>query len=492
MAEKERRARSTGPYLLGSVVLTGALIAGVSGCIASAQGALRTVRSARVTVRAAGASVPSTALGVNTAVWDPFLTDPAIPGVLQRVHTEILRYPGGSTSDTYHWQDNSTNPNVAGLPEASNSFDNFMTQVAGPAHAAVMITVNYGSNAAGTGGGDPQEAAAWVKYANVTRGYGVKYWEIGNEIYGNGYYGAHWETDLHSDHSPAAYADNALTFIHAMKAADPTIQVGLVLVPPGAWPEGRGPQDWNRTVLARACDAADFVSIHWYAQNPGHESDPGLLASVRAIPRAMRALRAQMVRACGTRGAQMPVMLTETNSVSSSPGKQTLSPINGLFLIEDYLQWLSAGVQNVSWWTLHNGTTNGNDSRKLIGKSNVGDYGLLAYSNAPSPYTSYTALRLVAPLLVPGSILLPVKSTRGVIHAYAVKSPDGTVTVVAVNAGAKGKYRLAIHLAGSAAPVKATVTTYGVTSPHPATKHVSLRHGYTLPPYAAAFLHLGS
>ena len=33
-----------------------------------------------------------------------------------------------------------------------------------------LITVNYSSNAAGS---DPAEAAAWVKYANVTKGYGV-------------------------------------------------------------------------------------------------------------------------------------------------------------------------------------------------------------------------------------------------------------------------------------------------------------------------------
>lgn len=56
-----------------------------------------------------------------------------------------------------------------------------------------MVTVNYGSNAAGTAGGDPQKAAAWVHYANVTKGYGVTYWEIGNEVYGNGFYGARLE-----------------------------------------------------------------------------------------------------------------------------------------------------------------------------------------------------------------------------------------------------------------------------------------------------------
>ena len=76
--------------------------------------------------------------------------------------------------------------------------------VAQAAGAQPVITVNYGSNSAGTGGGDPNEAAAWVRYANSTKHYGVSYWEIGNEVYGNGTYGANWETDLHAQKGPAA------------------------------------------------------------------------------------------------------------------------------------------------------------------------------------------------------------------------------------------------------------------------------------------------
>jgi len=96
-----------------------------------------------------------------------------------------------------------------------------------------IITVDYGSNAAGTGGGEPAEAAAWVAYANgnpndakvigkdstgkdwKTVGYwatlrsqaplatddgmnllrashprplAIKLWEIGSEVYKNSYY----------------------------------------------------------------------------------------------------------------------------------------------------------------------------------------------------------------------------------------------------------------------------------------------------------------
>lgn len=141
-----------------------------------------------------------------------------------------LRFPGGSTSDDYHWQTGSTSDGAYVNP--SNTFDAFMG-VAHQAGAAPILTVNYGSNAAGNGGGDPNEAAAWVDYANNTKHYGIKYWEIGNEIYGNGEYGASWEYDLHSDHSPSAYGANVAAFASAMKAKDPTIKVGVVLTSPG-------------------------------------------------------------------------------------------------------------------------------------------------------------------------------------------------------------------------------------------------------------------
>jgi len=64
-----------------------------------------------------------------------------------------------------------------------------MTEDVLPAGAQAIITVNYGSNQAGTGGGNPAEAADWVRYANLDKGWNIHYWEIGNEIGGNGYFG---------------------------------------------------------------------------------------------------------------------------------------------------------------------------------------------------------------------------------------------------------------------------------------------------------------
>jgi alpha-L-arabinofuranosidase len=102
-----------------------------------------------------------------------------------------------------------------------------------------MVTANYGT-------GTAEEAAAWVRYANVTKGYGVKYWEIGNEIWGDWVRG-------HSD--AETYARNYKRYYDAMRAVDPTIRFIAV---------GDNDMDWNRTVLRRVGRYIDYLAIHHY------------------------------------------------------------------------------------------------------------------------------------------------------------------------------------------------------------------------------------
>src|SRR5262249_33149984 len=147
-----------------------------------------------------------------------------------------------------------------GYVAPNTDFDTFMGSVQ-RVGAQPMIIANYGT-------GTPDEAADWVRYANVTKQYGVKYWTIGNELYGNGHYGANWEADNHADKSPAGYANGVVAFADAMKAVDPTVKIGAVLTMPANWPDavvadGDG-GNWNKTVLGIAGSKIDFVDLHWY------------------------------------------------------------------------------------------------------------------------------------------------------------------------------------------------------------------------------------
>ena len=88
----------------------------------------------------------------------------------------MVRWPLAAFSDYYHWQTNSFSSCAAAYgPAARTTFDQFMQQVAKPLALDVNITVNYGSNATCSGGADPNEAAAWVDYANNQMHYGIRY-----------------------------------------------------------------------------------------------------------------------------------------------------------------------------------------------------------------------------------------------------------------------------------------------------------------------------
>ena len=144
------------------------------------------------------AVVPAAGYGMHTSVYDNNFTPADLTEKLKTAGVTALRFPGGSYSDYYHWKTHSRNGRHDIYINSNDTFDNFMTKDVLPAGAQAVITVNYGSNAAGTGGGDPAEAADWVRYANIEKGWNIHYWEIGNEIGGNGFFGTEWEYDLHA------------------------------------------------------------------------------------------------------------------------------------------------------------------------------------------------------------------------------------------------------------------------------------------------------
>ncbi len=426
-----------------------------------------------IDMQASLGEIPQTAFGLNTAVWDSNLLDPALPSLLRQAGTTVLRYPGGSTADVYHWQTNSLTSGQQGYVDPHNTFDAFMSIVQKTGTQA-MLTVNYGSNAAGTDGGDPQEAADWVKYANITKHYHVQYWEIGNEVYGNGSYGSQWEVDLHKEKGPVAYANNALTFIRAMKAVDPSIQIGVVLIPLGIWPYGIGP-DWNSNVLSIACQALDFVDIHWYPQEPGKESDAGLLSSPTKIAGVISNLRDSIKAHCGTRASQIKIMLTETNSVSYNPGKQTVSPTNALFLADNYMNWLENGVANVDWWDIHNSITTGqNNSPALYGDARYGDYGILSSGESSAgmkeppmetPFPAYYGLQMLNKLAGSGGEMIHVSSNQNLLAVHAVRQNGNRLALLLINKDPSRNFSVTFSLKGYTPASSATIYFYGKSSP---------------------------
>jgi alpha-L-arabinofuranosidase len=86
-------------------------------------------------------------------------------------------------------------------------------------------------------------AVEWVRYANITKGYGVKNWQIGNEV------------EHQSALTMNAYTSLFIDFATAMKAVDPTIHVGTGVL---------SSTTWNNDVLTKAGNLCDFVATHNY------------------------------------------------------------------------------------------------------------------------------------------------------------------------------------------------------------------------------------
>ncbi|MEY9871721.1 hypothetical protein ABH931_001194 [Streptacidiphilus sp. MAP12-33] len=487
----------------------------------AATSATSAATTATVNVNAAQslATVPATAIGTNASVYDSKLTDAAVPGLLKQAGVGLVRFPGGSSSDSYNWK---TNSDLTNGTQAVD-FDQYaaMLQQSG---AQGMVTVNYGSGDTIGASESPAEtgaqlAADWVRYANVTHNYHVKYWEIGNEVYGNGTYGADWETDKHcaaganpGNCGPAVYAQNVKAYIAAMKAVDPTIQIGVVLTAPGNWPDGAtsagSPQSWNQTVMTALAGQIGFADVHWYPQNPSSVTPPGptdagLLADAAQIPTMVSTLRSQLGQYAGS--SSVPIMVTETNSVSSNPGKQTVGLVNALFLPQDYLGWLANGVAGVDWWQIHNGiVTTGDNGSSLYGSAGYGDYGMLADGScataggtqlcepaADTPFPAYNGMTLLSRFVHPGDTLVSAASSQSLLQAYSVKAADGSLRVLLVNDDPANSYQVSLNYTGfTPASGTPTVTTMAGAAAALTTASTGTAGAQTVAPYSAVLLTL--
>jgi hypothetical protein len=504
-------------WALAAALPAAAVLAAPAAGAVAAPHAVAATTAATVSVNASQslATVPATAIGGNGSVYDAKLTDAAVPGLLKNAGISLIRFPGGTESDEYNWKNNTDV--LSGKAQAVN-FDQYATLLS-QTGAQGMVTVDYGTGDTVGASQSPAEtgaqvAADWVRYANVTHNYGIKYWEIGNEVYGNGTYGANWEPDKHCSTStnptncgPAVYAQNVKAYISAMKAVDPSIVVGVVLTAPGNWPDGvtntASPQPWNQTVLSALGSQIGFADVHWYPQNPGNETDSGLLGDTSQIPAMVASLKSLLSQYSGS--ANVPIMVTETNSVSSNPGKQILSIVNALYLNQNYLGWLQSGVTSVDWWQIHNGiVTGGNNSSSLYGTATYGDYGILSDGScgtvggaqvcepaADTPFPAYYGTKLLSMFIHPGDTLVSASSSQSLLHSYAVKAADGSLRVLLVNDDPSNSYTASLSYSGftpgSATPTVATLAPPGTSI---STATAGSASSQTIAPYSAAVITL--
>jgi alpha-N-arabinofuranosidase len=212
--------------------------------------------------------------------------------LLRELRLGVLRWPGGNFVSNYHWTDGigpkqtrPRRPELAWGGEEPNTFgtDEFL------AYCAELGTSPYFCLNMGTG--TLAEALAWVEYCNSARNtdwagqrranghdapYGVRYWALGNEMYGQ------WQVGMMTAEE---YVREATRWARAIKMLDPDAK----LVACGE----TGLTDWDRVVVDGLAGLVDYHSIHIYTGSDDywtnvlqpHQAERAIAATAALIDR---------------------------------------------------------------------------------------------------------------------------------------------------------------------------------------------------------------
>jgi hypothetical protein len=444
--------------------------------------------------------------GVNTAIWDGNFDTPTTLSELQQAGLQFLRFPGGSASDDYNWATGLSYPSP--YPSVT-TFTNF-AHIATNMGAKVIITANYGT-------GTPAEAAAWVKDSNITNHYGFEYWEVGNEVYGS------WETNTHANPGDSyTYGTNAANFIQTMKAADPTIKVGVVVVtgedannngyfghPATNSATGQIHYGWTPVLLSalkKVGVTPDFLIYHWYPEYTGGESDPLLLQGTSNWVGDSQNIRQMVTDYFGPTGTNIELLVTENNSNSGSQGQQSVSLVNALYYADSLCQLMTTEFNSFVWWDLRNGVDYaGTIDPTLYGWRLYGDLGLLdgLGTSLTDRYPPYFTAKMMQYFVRGGDTVVKASSDWALLCAYAVHRADGSLTLMVINKDSTSSLTANLSVSNFVPSAAATLYSYGMPQDNAAETGVgscdvahtiysgaTTNFSYTFAPYSATIFAL--
>ncbi|KFH47433.1 alpha-L-arabinofuranosidase C-like protein [Hapsidospora chrysogenum ATCC 11550] len=316
---------------------------------------------------------------------------------MKELRVPVVRYPGGNFCATYRWLDGvgprenrPARPELAWIGTETNEFgtDEFLKwcEVVG---TEPYLCLNFGT-------GTLDEALGWLEYCNSDRNtyyanmrrrngrekpYNVKYWALGNEVWGP------WQV---AQTTKEAYAHKAYQWAKALKLLDPSIQLILC--------GETGHSSWDAHVLkecvrfdlhglggSTTASLIDMHSIHIYTASKDHVKNvtaprsaeraiqitAGLIDLARIENKVPPSVRRQKIcfdewnvwdpaRAPGEQGAEekytlsdalavgvwLNVFIRQAQHVGMANIAQSVNVISPLMTIADGL------VKQTTWWPL--------------------------------------------------------------------------------------------------------------------------------------------
>jgi alpha-N-arabinofuranosidase len=251
--------------------------------------------------------------------------------LLKQLDATVYRWPGGNFASGYDWRDGigdrdrrppRKNPAWTGVEHNDFGTDEFIA-FCRELNTQPMIAVN-------TGFGDAYSAAQWVEYCNGTTAtvgggwrarnghkgpFGVKYWCVGNEMFGPWQLGFMQMQHYTLKHNLVA---------DAMRKADPTVTLTAVgdleTINRNHDPDqAKSGKTCSRIMLEQCADHMDLLSEHFYRGRVPWTQDEGaellkhvgmLRESIRKKAEGHRKLQASLPN---MQGRIMPIAMDEWN-----------------------------------------------------------------------------------------------------------------------------------------------------------------------------------
>ena len=412
--------------------------------------------------------VPPYVFGNNSNLWSgQLVTQPGLMQYLKDLSPNIIRAPAGSVSDIYFFNgtdgshapsdapanllDANGNSSAAGYWYGGNtaswtfSLSNYY-QLLAQTNSTGIITINYGYARYGTSA-NPVAAAAhlaadWVRYDKGR----TKFWEIGNETYGNWEAGYRIDQSQNKDGQPAIitgalYGQHVKIFADSMHAAatqiGATIYIGATLYDkPAASYDYASIQTWNQGVLSKAGATPDYYIVHDYFTAYNANSGVGdILNSAATVPAAVMSYVQSQVSAAGV--PMKPVAMTEWN-IQAVGSKQNVSFIAGVHAAKTIGAIIKNKFGEAGRWDLANGWDNGNDQ----GLFNLGDE-----PNAPlwNPRPAFYYLYYFQQYFGDRMVQDTLAAINGDLTSYSSTFSSGQASTVIINSSASLSHIVAVN-----------------------------------------------
>ena len=406
---------------------------------------------------------PHRLTGTNLSLWSrlPILENTDFQEAIRDWQPGSIRMPGGSWSNEYYWNGNGVR--IGSNDHSIKNFDTSKQNVDGSwevdyseykkgfrLHGEQRYLSNYhgdldvktqhewinslGSEAMVTvnvGSGTPAVAAEWVKWANQKQGYGVRYWEVGNELNGD------WELGYRlpdgSSMNGTLYTQRFVEYAKAMHAVDPDIHLG-------------GPAcsdlalSFVEELIRDGGDAVDFVSIHAYPVGVNTRQSADKFAAILDLREAIQRVNGWISKYQPERANEIEIGISEWN-IKVNEDRDTAELISALWSALWIGTLFEEGVDFANQWDLTTYTEDGGHSAFYIDESTM----------SVLPKSQYWALWMWSNLM--GSEMVKSNLAGPATVKHFVTRSNAGLQVMLINTSATDEATVALQSSAASAAV---------------------------------------